>query len=96
MSQEWTFAQTDPAQQLAMVHYFSVTKREPGDREIEFLITIKEYVTPRDPAMRFLAMADKQTYQKVAAFTPCGWGKTLLDALSDCIRAIHKFPYQGD
>ena len=96
MSQEWTFAQTDPSQQLAMVHYFSVTKNEADDREIEFLITIKEFVTPRDPAMRFLAMADKQTYQKVAPFTPCGWGKTLLDALSDCIRAVYKFPYQGD
>ena len=94
MSAEWTFAQTDPSQQLAQVHHFAVTKKQ-GDDEIEFLITIKEYVTPREPTMRFLALADKQTNQKTAPFTPCGWGKTLLDALSECVRAVNRFPYEG-
>ena len=94
MSAEWTFAQTDPAQQLAQVHYFSVIKKQ-GNEEIEFLITIKEYVTPRDPTMKFLALTDKQTNQKTAPFTPCGWGKTLLDALSECVRAVNRFAYEG-
>ncbi len=95
MSAEWTFAQTDPSQQLALVHYFSVTKQQ-GKDEIEFLITIKEFVTPRDPTMRFLAMTDKQTNQRTVPFTPCGWGKTLLDALSECVRSVNKFPYEGE
>ena len=45
--------------------------------------------------MRFFAQADKQTNQNTAPFTPIGWGSTLLKALSECIRAIHRFPYEG-
>jgi hypothetical protein len=46
--------------------------------------------------MRFFAQADKQTNQKSAPFTPTGWGESLLQALSECVRAIHRFPYEGD
>ena len=92
---EWTFAQSDPAEELAHLHYFSMTKIQP-DGEVEFVITIKEFVTPKDPAMLFFAQADKHTNQNLAPYRPCGWGRTLLDALSECIKAIHKFPYQGE
>ena len=32
--------------------------------------------------------------QKTAAYRPCGWGKTLLEALSECIKAVNKFRYE--
>jgi len=70
-------------------------KKQQASGEIEFLITVKEYVTPPDPTMKFFAQADKQTNQKTAPFTPSGWGNTLLDALAECIEAIHRFPYEG-
>jgi hypothetical protein len=91
---EWVFAQTHPAEELAQIHVFSMKKKQPAG-EIEFRITVKEFVTPPDPTMVFYAVADKQTNQKALPFTPVGWGRTLLEALSDCIRAIHKFPYEG-
>jgi hypothetical protein len=46
--------------------------------------------------MQFLAQADKQTNQKSAPFTPTGWGSTLLEALSQCVREVHRFPYEGE
>lgn len=91
---EWGFAQTNPSQQLAQVHYFSIQKPHAGG-EVEFLITVKEYLTPREPTMTFFAQADKQTNQKTAPYSPSGWGKNLLEALSECVRAIERFPYEG-
>jgi len=91
---EWGFAQTDPSQQLAQVHYFSILKPHAGG-EVEFLITVKEYLTPKEPTMTFFAQTDKQTNQKTAAYSPSGWGKNLLEALSECVRAIERFPYEG-
>ena len=91
---EWTFAQTDPSEELAHLHQFSLKKHE-ADGPIEFLITVREYATKNEQGMRFFASADKQTNQKTAPFTPCGWGPTLLKALSECVKAIHLFPYQG-
>jgi hypothetical protein len=91
---EWSFAQTHPSQELAQIHYFSV-KKPQSTGEIEFLITVREYVTPKDPTMHFFAQADKETNQKTAPFKPVGWGQTMLDALSECIRAINRFPYEG-
>ena len=91
---EWTFAQTDPTQQLCKLHHFGVTR--PGPKgEVNFVITIKEYVTPPDPAMKFVATADKQTNQSKAPYTPVGWGTSLMTALAECMRAIDKFPYEG-
>lgn len=91
---EWGFAQTNPSQELALLHQFSVKKAYAGG-DVEFLITVKEFVTPKEPTMHFFAQTDKQTNQRTAPYTPCGWGKTLLEALSECIRAMNRFPYEG-
>ena len=92
---EWAFAQTDPSEELAELHYFSIKKKHAAG-EVEFVITVHEFVTPAEPTMRFFAKADKKTNQKTAPYTPTGWGKTLLEALSECVRAVNRFPYQGD
>lgn len=92
---EWGFAQTNPNEELAQVHYFSMKKHQPNGREVEFLITVKEFITPKEPTMHFFAQADKDTNQHTAAYRPSGWGKTMLEALSECVRAINRFPYEG-
>jgi len=91
---DWVFAQRDAAQQLCQLHQFGI-KSQQATGEVEFIITVREYVTPPDPTMKFFAQADKQTNQSVAAFTPSGWGKTMVEALDLCIRAIGRFPYPG-
>jgi hypothetical protein len=90
---EWRFAQADPAEELAHVHFFSMKKRCGGE-DVEFRITVREYITPKDPSMPFFAEADKQVNQRGAPYTPCGWGNTLLAALSECMAAIRRFPYE--
>lgn len=90
---DWEFAQANPEQQLAKVHLFSMVKRQDGG-DVEFTITVKEYLTPKDPAMGYFAEADKQTNQGVAPYTPIGWGKTLLAALAQCMREVERFPYR--
>ena len=89
---DWGYAQRDPGEQLARLHFFSMKKLQAGG-EIDFVITVKEYVTPKDPALVFFAQADKQTNQRVAPYTPSGWGKTLLAALEECVREVNRFPY---
>ena len=91
---EWGFAQTHVSQQMAQLHMFSVTKVQP-DGEVEFIITVKEFVTPKEPTMHFFAQTDKMTNQKTAPHRPSGWGKTLLEALAECVKAINRFPYEG-
>lgn len=90
---EWTFASGEPSEQLAQLHFFSVIKRQP-DGDVDFRITVREHAAPQEKGMHFFAEADKQTNQSTAPFTPCGWGPTLLDALSRCIQAIRRFPYE--
>ena len=93
---DWQYAQTDPREQLARLHFFSIKKLQ-GEAEIEMMITVKETFTPQlGGAMQFFAQADKQTNQNVLPFTPSGWGKTLLEALSTCVREINRFPYQPE
>jgi len=92
---EWTFAQSESSDELAQLHFFSINKLQDG-RVIEFRITVKEYATPNHLSMRFYAEADRQTNQKTAPYTPNGWGQTLLQALSDCVKGIQRFPYEGD
>ena len=92
---EWEFAQTNPAQELAELRFFSVKKHQ-GDKTIEFRITVREFAPRNQLSMRFYAEADKQTNQKTAPYTASGWGPTLLRALSDCVREIERFPYEGD
>lgn len=94
---DWVYAQGHSSEQLARLHQFSMIKKTQTGAEVEFLITVKEFATPRDGALVFFAQADKQTNQTVAPYTPCGWGKTLLGALQECVREINRFPfYEGD
>jgi len=96
MNEEWTFAQSDPAEELAQLHWFSIRKRQPDGKDVEFTIRIREYARPRnDQTLRFFAEADPQTNQNTVPFTPCGWGHTLLKALTECIKSIERFPYEG-
>ena len=90
---DWKFAQRESSDELARLHYFRMTKKQ-GDRDFDFLITVREYVTPKDPSMPFFAQADKQTNQRTAPYTPCGWGQSLSEALSNCMEAIRRFPYE--
>jgi hypothetical protein len=91
---DWVFAQREAAQQLCELSQYGVKTKQAGG-DVEFIITVRQYVTPPDPTMTFFASADKQTNQSVAAFTPSGWGKTKVEALDLCIRAIGRFPYPG-
>jgi hypothetical protein len=83
-------------EQLDRLHFFCMKKLQGSD-EIEIVITVKETFTPAlGGAMQFFAQADKQTNQTVSPYTPSGWGKTMLEALSACVREISRFPYQAE
>jgi hypothetical protein len=45
--------------------------------------------------MRFFAQADKQVNQKSAPFYPFGWGDTLIQSLTECLKSIRKYPYES-
>jgi len=93
---DWMFAQQDPAEQLAQLHYFSFVKHQHGG-DVAFRITIKEFAAPPPgQRLRFFAEADKAVNQKAASFISCGWGHTLYNALGDCVRLIRQFPYEGE
>ena len=92
---DWTFAHGEPDGEFARLHFFAI-KRPGAAGPVEFRITVREYARPASASLTFFAQADKQTNQKTLPFTPCGWGTTLLAALSECIRAIDKFPYEGE
>ena len=51
---EWQFAHAEPNEQFAQLHHFSIVQQQ-GGREIEFVITVKEFVKATDPAMKFFA-----------------------------------------
>ena len=92
---EWELAQTHPSEELAQLHFFSIKKKQPGG-DVEFQIVIREHALRDDNrSMKFFAEANRQTNQSVAPYTPCGWGSTLGKALSECVRAINRFPYEG-
>lgn len=95
VNDDWVVAKLEPTDKLARLHYFSLI-RPAGDREIEFCITVHEYGPSDDESRRFVARSDKQTNQRTAPYKPIGWGPTLLQALSRCVREIHRFPYEGD
>jgi hypothetical protein len=82
------------SEELAQLHFFSM-KKQHSSGEVEFVITGKAFITPKEPTMNFFAQADKMTNQKTAPYRPTGWGKTMLEALSECVRAINRFPYEG-
>jgi hypothetical protein len=95
---EWELAQIDPSEELAQLHFFSIKKKQPGG-DIEFQIVVREYAAPLDReqnrSMRFFAQANRQTNQSIAAYTPSGWGSTLGAAVSQCVKEIRRFPYEG-
>jgi hypothetical protein len=92
---EWVFASSEPAEEFAQLHFYSI-KKQQGDRTIEFRITVHEYGERNQLKMRFFAQADKQLNQKIAPFFPFGWGDSLLEALRECVASIRRFPYQGE
>jgi hypothetical protein len=93
---DWRFAQKHVSEELALLHVFSFKKCVSGV-EIDFTITVKEYVTPPPGQhVRYFAQADKPINQKLAPFIPSGWGNNLLEALNGCTRAIREFPCQEE
>ncbi len=92
---EWIYAQNDPSEELAQLHYFSFKKRE-REGEVEFVITVKEFAVRNATQMRFYAQADKEINQRSAPFRPFGWGESLLVALTECTRAIRQYPYEPE
>jgi hypothetical protein len=93
---DWMYLQENPSEQSALLHFYSVVKRQPtGD--VVFGITVKEFAAPPPgQRLRFFAEADKAVNQKTASFIPCGWGNSLFNALGDCMRLIRQFPYEGE
>jgi hypothetical protein len=91
---DWVYAQKNPAEELAQLHYFSFKPKADG--EVEFVITVKEFAPRNNVQMRFYAQADKEVNQKTARFRPFGWGESLLAALTECIRIIRQHPYEPD
>jgi hypothetical protein len=87
---DWRFAQEDPADQLCALHHFAM--KHDG---VEFVITVREFINPPDPCMKFLAEADKQTNQRTAPYTPTGWGPSLMSALAECMRAVKRFSVEA-
>jgi hypothetical protein len=89
---EWIYAQSDPSERLARLHYFSVNKKHDSG-EIELRITVKEFATPEIGSLRFFAMADLP-FDGTTNYQPSGWANTLLGALSECLANCRKFPYE--
>jgi hypothetical protein len=93
---DWKFAQKDVSEELALLHHFSF-KKPQGTGEVRFVITVKEFAAPpQGQFARFFAQADKHVNQKIAPILPTGWGNSLLDALTACVRMIREFPYEGE
>jgi hypothetical protein len=93
---DWKFAQKNASEELAQLHYFSFKKCQK-DGDVFFHITVKEFAAPPPGIFaRFFAQADKPVNQSTGPFLPTGWGSSLIDALSDCVRIIREFPYEGD
>jgi len=68
---DWQFAQENPAEQLAQLHFFSVMKRRGRGRHC--VSHHRERVWPRrlsGQRLRFFAEADKPVNQKTASFVP--------------------------
>jgi hypothetical protein len=93
---DWKFAQKDVSEELALLHSYSLKKRQNGS-DVCFVITVKEFAAPpRGQYARFFAQADKYVNQKTAPLLPTGWGNSMLEALSACVRMIRDFPYEGE
>ena len=86
---DWVYAQKNPAEELAQLHYFSFKPKADG--EVEFVITVKEFAPRNNVQMRFYAQADKEVNQKTARFRPFGWGESLLAAPHVSLRSRSRF-----
>jgi hypothetical protein len=92
---DWKLAQKDVCEELALLHSYSMKKRQNGS-DVSFVITVKEFAAPPPGQYaRFFAQADKFVNQKTAPLLPTGWGNSLLDALCACAKMIRDFPYEG-
>ncbi len=91
---DWKFTQKDPSEALAKLHFFSIKKKH-ASCDIETRITVKEFATAKTSDMKFFAMADLELNQKTMRFHPCGWADTLMGALTECLRNLRKFEYEG-
>ena len=92
----WEYLSDDPNLGLIKLHHFLVCRLQEG-REIEFPVTVREYPEgSRKGPLRYFAQTDKQTNQKTAPYTPSGWGPTIDEALSACLKEIQRFPYEGE
>jgi len=90
---EWNYVDTEPGEGFCQIRYFGYVKKCPAG-DVEFLITLREYVHPPDPALKYFAQADKETNQKTAPFAPFGWGGSAGSALLECVKSIRRFPYE--
>ena len=50
-------------------------KKQQAGGDIEFTITVKEFITPKEPTMHFFAQADKETNQTTARLSSFRVGK---------------------
>jgi len=95
-SEDWKYLGVNNSEELAQVHVFLMKKTQPGGA-VYFRITVKEFATPpQGQRLCFFAEADKSVNQKTASVVPVGWGDSLRSALSDCMRMIREFPYEGE
>lgn len=92
--EDWKFTQKDPSEALARLHFFSIKKKH-ATGEVETRITVKEFATAKTTDMKFFAVADIELNQKTARFLPCGWADTLMGALTECLRNLRRFEYEG-
>ena len=89
---DWKFVQRHPSESLAKLHFFSVTKKHSAG-EIEIRITIKEFTTVTNADFAFFAQADIELNQNALPFRPCGWHRTLMGALDECMRNVRRFDF---
>jgi hypothetical protein len=91
---DWKFVQRDPEEALAQLYFFSVKKKHPaGDMDVR--ITVQEFATPKLGVLQFFARADIEVNQNTATFEPVGWGDTLTSALSECLKNLRRFEFEG-
>ena len=93
---DWKFAQKDVSEELALLQHFSIKKLQVAG-EVCFVVTVKEFATPpKGQFAHFFAQADKYVNQKTAPILPIGWGNSILEALTACVRMIREFPYEAE
>ena len=90
---DWKYVRQDSTEALARQHFFSVGKKHSSG-EIETRITVREFATPEIGALQFFAMADVVLNQNTAPYQPSGWSDTLMGALAECLKNLHRFEFE--